>query len=247
MSIPIGEIAVVVPARNEARLLPRAILALEETMARLSQTAPQLRTTLTVVLDSTTDNSTQILAAHPQVHVVSVDFGCVGAVRNAGIAAAVATSGVEPARLWVANTDADSAVPPHWLARHHAFATTGADLLLGTVEPIPGELSETRLARWRASHQLGEGHPHVHGANLGIRAEVFKRLGGFPDVEVGEDRALVSRARASGYQVIATDTCRVDTSARLQSRVEGGFANFLTTLGMPEECAGPSTASSLRT
>ncbi|ALE93793.1 hypothetical protein AOC05_18100 [Arthrobacter alpinus] len=244
MSPVIGEIAVVVPSRNEAQLLPRALGALHDAMARLAEAVPDVRTTLTFVLDSTSDHSAQILNRDPQVHVMSTNTGRVGGARNAGIAAAMAMASVEPSRLWIANTDADSAVPEDWLTCHHAFATSGAQMLLGTVEPMPGELSGTRLAQWRNCHQLGEGHPHIHGANLGLRADVFTKLGGFPDLAVGEDRALVAQARAGGFHVLATDTCRVGTSARLQSRIEGGFAGFLSTLDRTGQYADPTAPSS---
>lgn len=230
MSTIIDEIAVVVPSRNEAQLLPRALLALEESTRQLALRFPDVRVSLTVVLDSTTDTSTSVLADHPNMHVESISVGRVGAARNAGIAAAMSTSRFALSRLWIANTDADSAVPPHWLERHHALAIAGAEVVVGTVEPFRMDLSEPRLADWHAHHQLRDGHPYVHGANLGFRADVFTSLGGFADVGLHEDRAFVTEAHASHYSIVATDSCRVRTSGRLRARVEGGFAGFLAKL-----------------
>ncbi|RAN76785.1 hypothetical protein B5P43_22350 [Bacillus sp. SRB_336] len=222
--------AIVVPSRNEALLLPRALDALEAAMDRFARQVPHLRTSLTVVLDSTTDHSARILAGRPAVRVKSVSAGRVGGARNAGVAAAVAQAHVPTAQLWIAMTDADSTVPVDWLLRHHAFAVAGSDVLAGTVEPVAADLSGPALARWYACHDLREGHPHVHGANMGFRADVFEALGGFRDQGLHEDRDLVALARASGYAVLSTDTCRVSTSGRPRGRLVGGFADFLAGL-----------------
>ncbi len=230
MSTPIGGIAVVVPSRNEARLLPRALLALEAALTHLRRQSPQLHASLTVVLDSTTDNSAQVVAAHPQVRVVRVSAGRVGAARNAGIAQAMSLAPVQPHQLWIANTDADSTVPADWLSCHLAVAETGAHVLAGTVEPLPADLPGAALKQWLALHELRDGHGHVHGANLGFRADVYETLGGFGDQGLHEDRDFVASARLRGFQVAATDSARVGTSGRLQGRADGGFAGFLARL-----------------
>ncbi|WP_207344628.1 glycosyltransferase [Arthrobacter sp. E3] len=230
MNDDVEEIAVVVPSRNEARLLPRALSALDESARRLTLKFPQVKISLTVVLDSCTDTSAQILAHHPHVRIRRIAAGRVGAARNAGIAAVMSASRVEPVRLWIANTDADSAVPPQWLEHHYSLAVAGADVLVGTVEPFHTELSAARLAQWHASHDLREGHPHIHGANLGFRADIFTALGGFANIGLHEDHQFVVSARSRGFLVHATDSCRVRTSGRLQGRVEGGFADFLASL-----------------
>lgn len=240
-----AEIAVVIPARNEAALLPAALQALGVAREQLLHSHPHVAVTVTVVLDSTTDGSAEVLAGYPQVRTLSVQAGLVGTARNTGIAAARAASAAPLQRLWIANTDADSEVPPHWLARQLELAGQGAQLVVGTVEPHGGELDSGLLQRWRAQHHLGEDHRHVHGANLGIRADAFTRLGGFADQGLHEDRDLVDRARALGLSVVATDSCRVATSGRLRGRVAGGFADFLARL----EDAGPAglVASPART
>ncbi|MDJ0314895.1 glycosyltransferase [Arthrobacter sp. H35-D1] len=243
MSTAIDEIAVVVPSRNEAALLPRSLSALEESTRRMTLKFPHVRTSLTVVLDSSTDTSAELLARHPQVRVRSVSFGRVGAARNAGIAAALSAAGVPSSRLWVATTDADSAVPVDWLEHHYTRALAGVDVLVGTVEPFPAELDPSRLVQWHAWHELREGHSHVHGANLGFRADIFTALGGFPDIGLHEDREFVAIARARGSVVQATDACRVRTSGRLQGRVEGGFAGFLATLDVPGDRVDPAGTS----
>ena len=77
-------------------------------------------------------------------------------------------------------TDADTRVPPHWLAAQVRLAEEGADVVVGTVEPDPAELDQLALGHWRSRHDLREDHPHVHGANLGFTLAAYDRVGGFP-------------------------------------------------------------------
>jgi glycosyltransferase involved in cell wall biosynthesis len=242
MTTHIGEIAVVVPSRNEAELLPHALRALAAAMAHFARTGPPVPTSLTVVLDCTSDDSAQIMAEHPWANIKRVSAGRVGAARNAGVCAAASLAKVPPTQLWIANTDADSMVPSNWLERHYALAMNGAHVLAGTVEPVPTDLGAAALARWFDCHDLREGHSHVHGANLGFRADVFSKLGGFSDQSLHEDRDFVAKARAHGYAVAATDSCRVSTSGRLHGRLAGGFADFLARLD-GGECAGAPAQS----
>lgn len=230
MSVPLAKIAVVIPARNEAPLLPATLRATRIARNHLLQSHPHVAVSVTVVLDSTSDGSAEFLARQLDVHTLSVNAGLVGTVRNTGIYSACTSAATPLEQLWIANTDADSEVPPHWLQQHVELAAKGAQVVVGTVEPQRQELDPVLLQRWLSLHDLREGHHHIHGANLGIRADVFTRLGGFKDQGLHEDRDLVTRARALGVPVVATDSCRVKTSGRLQGRVSGGFADFLATL-----------------
>ncbi len=111
----------------------------------------------------------------------------------------------------VACTDADTIVPSRWLVRHVMWAERGADLVVGTAEPVGAARGEA-LAAWHARHQLVEGHTHVHGANLGVRADRWRQVGGFGQRTVGEDVDLVERVRTLTGRWVATDTTRVLTS-----------------------------------
>ena len=83
------------------------------------------------------------------------------------------------------------------------------------------------LAAWHARHQRVEGHAHVHGANLGIRADRWRAVGRFGRLTVGEDVDLVEWVRAATDRWVATDTTRVLTPGPSHSRVEHGFAGNL--------------------
>ncbi|MFP5070727.1 glycosyltransferase [Pseudonocardia nantongensis] len=45
------------------------------------------------------------------------------------------------------------------------------------------------------------GHP-VYAANLGVRADAFEQVGGFPDLASGEDHGMGARLRAAGFRVV---------------------------------------------
>jgi len=118
-------------------------------------------------------------------------------------------------------------VRPDWLIGMVEFARTGADLVIGTVLPGPGLPSEVER-RWRAEHVLSDGHPHVHGANLGIRGDVYAGLGGWPELATGEDATLVRRANAAGHlSLVRTASLPVYTSVRAHGRAPGGFSSYL--------------------
>ena len=76
----------------------------------------------------------------------------------------------------------------------------------------------------------GEGHVHVHGANLGLSAAAYLDAGGVPPVALAEDHALVDALRTRARRLVATGAIPVVTSARRESRTVGGFADHLRSL-----------------
>lgn len=226
----IRAVHVVIPARDEEALLPRCLLSVDRARRVLRACRPDLLIDVTVVLDGCADGSADVVEA-ARIGSLVVDHGLVGAARHAGVSRAVeaaAESGVAAEDLWVACTDADSVVPPHWLVAQVGLATT-RDLVIGTVEPI-GLADTALLEAWRERHELAEGHAHVHGANLGFRASTYLAVGGFGPTAVHEDVDLVRRIRAHTTRWVATDSARVGSSARGQGRTPGGFAGFLARL-----------------
>ena len=247
----VARVAVVVPVRDEEQLLPGCLHALRTAVRRL-QRERALPVEVVVVLDSCTDASPSLVAAEPWVRSLAVSPGNVGAARRAGAREALRLLGADvlveprperpkpagPSRLdtaWLATTDGDSQVPPDWLTGMVALADLGADVVVGTVavddwdehQPVVRE-------RWRTAYGTGDPHPHVHGANLGLSAAAYERVGGFPSVAVGEDVALVEAG--ADLRVVRTRTLPVRTSGRASGRVVGGFADHLR--GLAGESAG---------
>ncbi|MFL4497426.1 glycosyltransferase [Streptomyces sp. VTCC 41912] len=236
-------LAVVVPAHNEAAELPAALGSL-----RRAADHPQLvglPLALVVVADAC-DDATAAVATAWGASVVDIRSRNVGAARAAGVARALEVLGTAGERAWIVTTDADTLVPPRWLAHHLHHARQGWHGVVGTVRLRRGlELSARAVARAQARYLAGRpvpplpwGHPHVHGANLGVGAVPYQAAGGFPALTHGEDRALVAALDRLGHQVLRTDACPVRTSGRLDPRAPHGFGAALRCL--LEEPAGTS-------
>jgi glycosyltransferase involved in cell wall biosynthesis len=222
-------VGVVVPARDEEELLPHCLDALNVAVAQARRQG--VHTDVLVVLDSCVDGSAAVAAARPWARSLEVAAGSVGRARAAGLAAVVARHWHVPRRrLWLATTDADSRVPPDWLVRQVALADRGADVVLGTVAVDDWSEHPPQVAsRWRAGYSHRDGHGHVHGANVGLRADAYLEVGGFATLERDEDVALV--AALAHRPVVRTGAIPVLTSARRGGRASGGFADHLAGLG----------------
>ena len=236
----IGRVEVVMPAHDEERHIEHALHALQAAARALAERRPSVAVGITVVLDHCTDGSAdiaaRIAAADGRFTVLHQTFRNAGASRAAGVAAALGRTrpGVEhtsPESVWLASTDADSRVPENWLWRQLELADAGWDVVLGSVEPDPRGMDPEVLRTWRIRHPAEERHPHVYGANLGVRASAYRLAGGFPEIPSSEDRALVGRLRRRGFAVVSTDTIRVMTSGRTSARAPHGFGAYLRTLG----------------
>ncbi|GAC1498444.1 MAG: glycosyltransferase family A protein [Pseudarthrobacter sp.] len=235
----IRQVAVVIPVHNEEQLLTGALGAVRTAANFLQAQRPEIAVSVLVALDSCTDGSAavaaRLAALDRRISLLQVRFRSVGGSRRAGNRAALLASheqGLPYAspQLWLANTDADSRVPEHWLLRQLQLADGGADAVLGTVEPDPEGTERELLRRWHARHHLAENHAHVHGANLGVRASAYVLAGGFPRLRSHEDRALVERLHQQGAAVWSTDTLRVRTSGRTDARAPQGFGAYLLSL-----------------
>ncbi len=156
----------------------------------------------------------------------------VGMIRTALIRRAAAQLGLplDPG-TWVFSTDADTSVPAGWIADGLAFAGE-EPVLLGLVDLAEdARIShEARAAHDRivaAGINTDGSHNHAYAANLAVRADAFTRLGGFPAVANGEERALAVAAREAGLPVRTSARWRVTTSARTTGRAAGGLAALL--------------------
>lgn len=226
----VRHVEVVVPARNEQAHIAACLGSLRSSVTVVNAEHTSVSVGITVVLNSCTDDTLDIVRDFG-VRVLTCEADSVGAARQFGAADAIQRAhhaGVEPAELWIACTDADTVVPNGWLHTQIEFADTGLDAVIGTV--TPADVSPEIYESWLRHHDLTEGHDHVHGANLGFRADVYLRAGGFPDVETEEDVALVDRIRALTARWVATHQNSVLTSGRTTSRVIGGFGSYIADL-----------------
>jgi glycosyltransferase involved in cell wall biosynthesis len=219
-------VGVVVPAHNEADYLPGCLQALNIAIAEVSVTVD-----VVVVLDACQDESSSAAAAF---RCLPIEAHNVGAARRAGFAALLKArhEAVVDERCWLATTDADTLVPHDWLARMLVYADEGWDAVAGTVQVTDwadhwGEAAERVRQRWLNGYDGTDHHHHVHGANLGMRADCYLQVGGMPAVALSEDASLVTAMTAAGRRVRHAADLPVLTSSRSTPRARGGFGTLL--------------------
>lgn len=214
-------IAVIVPAHNEAEHLGRCLAALKIAAGAAATLGEPVQ--ILVVLDHCTDASKAIALADG-VEVLEVAARNVGAARRAGAACMLARGA-----RWLACTDADSCVPADWLSCQLSFA---ADAVCGTVhiEHWQADQDQALRERYLSRYCAVEGHRHIHGANLGICAKAYARVGGFRPLALDEDVQLINDLQQCGARIVWTARNSVSTSSRSDCRARGGFGDYIAQL-----------------
>jgi glycosyltransferase involved in cell wall biosynthesis len=210
-------IAVIVPAHNEAEHIGRCLTALAA--AAQSEALCGEPVMLIVVPDDCSDDTARIAAAHGALTLTRY-------CRNVGAARAIgARAALRRGARWLAFTDADTEVDPHWLAAQLAL---GSEAVCGTVAVRDwGSYGPAVRARFEAGYADVDGHRHVHGANLGVSAAAYRRAGGFRALPCHEDVALVGALESTGAAIAWSAAPRVYTSARRSFRAPQGFGAAL--------------------
>jgi glycosyltransferase involved in cell wall biosynthesis len=218
--LALRKIVVVIPAHNEQDRLPACLASVAAAARRVDVPIEVM-----VVLDSCSDRTEEAVTG--SVSAITVSAENVGAARAAGFAA---TSVADPA-VWLATTDADCVVPPDWFADQIAHYAQSVQAVVGTVAVDWREHSAATRLRYDGLYRgRGDVHGHVHGANLGVRADAYWRVGGFRGLRVGEDVDLVQRLVAANTPLAWDAHNSVLTSDRRDARARGGFGDFVSTL-----------------
>jgi glycosyltransferase involved in cell wall biosynthesis len=201
------------PVNNEQDALRKCLDALNIAAARVA-----VPVAIVVVLDACTDRSRIVADRYPspRVRTITVDAQCVGAARAAGMTELLARQGT--AGSWLATTDADSTVPPHWLTAQLDHAASGAHVAAGTVtvedwQDRSGILAERARREYRSTS-----HRHIHGANLSFTVRAYCAAGGFLPVRHDGDVLLVEAFKANSEPIAWAVDLAVTTSARRRGR-----------------------------
>ncbi|MEO5898985.1 MAG: glycosyltransferase [Ilumatobacteraceae bacterium] len=230
---PIELVVVAIPARNEEQRIAACLASIDNAARRWG--GPVIAV---VGADGCTDATAHLVATMPAMAmtlaVVEGTWRRPSSTRRAAVVHALALGGGRCAsdRTWIANTDADGAVDSDWITRQVASADSGVDLVAGVVALDPEDTPVSLQASFAAHYQLLPGERrHVHAANLGIRASVYRAIGGWrASTAIGEEHHLVRAAVRSGATVSWADDLVVRTSGRTMGRVRGGFASVLSRL-----------------
>jgi len=213
-------LGIVIPAHNEALLIADALAAVMAAARHPGLDGEPVE--VVVVLDSCTD-TTGVLASRAGARTVSLNARNVGVARAVGAEAMLAVGA-----RWLAFTDADTVVSPSWLVDQLAL---DADAVCGSIGvddwSAHGPQAVELLAHFKRTYRDEDGHRHIHGANLGVSAEAYRRAGGFQHLACSEDVALVQALEATGARIAWSAKPRVVTSARREARAKGGFADAL--------------------
>lgn len=220
-------VGIVVPAQNEEETIERCV----ESILDSCRHANLKDFRIAVVADSCTD-STAIRARRALGEAGDL-LEC--AVTSAGTARRLGVDAVlryfekrAHKQIWIANTDADTTVPLDWLAVQLELADSGATGIAGIVR-LPENTAAAAHEAHRKTYLTAAGgtHAHVHGANLSVRADAYLDAGGWSDRALAEDHCLWQRLRRRGWRICSPVSSVVMTSARLEGRAPGGFADTL--------------------
>ena len=225
----IWAVGVVIPARNEAASIERCIASV---LASCEASPGCDEVWLTVVADCCTDGTAALARRYLSTRgeVIESSAGSPGTARRRGVSAVLRHfADRNPRRLWLANTDADTYVPPDWIGTHLHHADANAEAVAGIVQLDPEDLRADVKELYARTYTVSPDgtHGHVHGANFGVRADAYLEAGGWSDVAVSEDHCLWGRLRLQGRRMLSPAASVVHTSGRLRGRAIGGFADTL--------------------
>lgn len=238
------DIAVIIPARNEAERIGACLTALAGQCGN--------RVSIILVVNNTTDFTEKIaeytacqlgLALEVLDCQLPSDQG-VGTARRLGCDHAIQ---VVRHLQYVLTTDADCIVAPDWISRNIAHLSEvdavcgkiglieeeagilgGMDRTLATNEGVYRNLVQQFYAQHaEGCDDIAGTHGEAAGASLAFRAKVYRGVGGFDPVKCGEDRRIVRKLRSFGHAVRHADDVLVRASCRLTGRAAGGMSDAL--------------------
>jgi len=221
-------VAVIIPARNEAKTLGRCLDALKR------QTYPSDRYEILVVDDDSSDDTAAVALAHGVRCVLSTPLPSGWSPKKAALHLGIQRSQAEI----ILTTDADCVVPARWIETMISYFGEKVGVVVSWVdiESTGALLSRLEaLDAWSfqvvGAGAIGHQQPFLaNGANWGYRRALYDQAGGFCGIEAaasGDDDLLLQKMRRREYSVAFADEadCRVRTtpcvslSAFLQQRL----------------------------
>ncbi|MCB9839890.1 glycosyltransferase family 2 protein [Candidatus Nomurabacteria bacterium] len=184
------DIAVVVPAYNEEKLI-------RETLQALSNQKTDSKYHVVVVDNGSTDNTPEIVLDFPEVSLLQEARKGTGFAANRGFRHVIA----EDNPLAVMRTDADTVPSPNWVeaAKHYLTRNPEKQLISGLVRPLrdeyyrrsdklllPASYVAYRLGVTVLKHTLWPLRV-ARGGNMAIRPEAFYEVDGFPNCSIEQE------------------------------------------------------------
>lgn len=232
--------AIVIPARDEAERIGPCLDALAA-QEGIGDTAIYL------CVNNSTDATARFAASQARARGLALMVieavlprGGVGRARRLGHLFAQRHS---PRATALLSTDADTVAAPGWLAAMRAALDT-APAVLGRIEGL-SDIDAALLDELRGRGAIEDAYLRLSfeferlltgaaetalalntagGANLGLRREVYRAIGGFRPLTSGEDRDLVERLLAAGHAPLRANGAVVAASMRADGRAPDGMA-----------------------
>jgi hypothetical protein len=246
--------AVAIPVRNEVHRVVACIDALAAQRDPAGQPFPFGHVQVVLLFNNCSDAGYALvrsqLACWPiaiSIYDMTLPAGSCHAGHARRLANHAALSGL-PADGALFMTDADSRVPPDWIARYAALLDGGCDAVAGLAQLSPDDHGDLPVSLMHRSamedryanlldeleslidplaHDPWPRHYSASGANMAVRADVMRTLDDFPDVPCGEDRRLNAMLERADRRVRHDTRTSVFTSGRLFGRAPGGKAETL--------------------
>lgn len=238
------DVAVIIPARNEADRIEACLTA-------LANQSPQ-RVTIVLVINNTTDDTAEVARRCSALHGLDLQIvECVlPANQGVGLARKIGCDHalhLMPNLNYLLTTDADCLVAPNWISRNvaqlksidavcgkvkliaaEAGVLSGMDVTFATHEGTYKQLVQDLYAK----HAEGCGdikgtHGEAAGASLALCKKSYIAVGGFETLKCGEDRQIIRVLRNSAHKVRHVDDVVVYASCRLLGRADGGMSDAL--------------------
>ncbi|HEX3651046.1 MAG TPA: glycosyltransferase [Pseudonocardiaceae bacterium] len=230
----ITAVGVVVPARDESRSIGACVRSVLAALRRLpADVVPALCVVADRCTDDTAERAAAALAGWPARLVRNRAEATIGEIRDLGLCH-LGLDAHRPRETWLLSTDADTTVAADWAVRHLELARRGLHAVAGAAELRDRAAMPAPVARLYskilATARRPEGHGNVYGANLGVRADAYRAVGGFGPVATGEDDDLWRRLVAAGFRCHYDAGLSVLTSSRRDGRAPGGLAALLARL-----------------
>ena len=242
-----SDVIVAIPVQNEEHFIANCVLA-------LACQPVACRHGIVLLLNNCTDNTSTIvrnLVPGLPMPVLTINTTLPPPMANAGaarrLAMQYAAQLASPGSVLM-TTDADGQVSADWIAANLAAIRAGADAVAGRAEldredarQLPARLREDDARECEYDRLLDEiratldpdpadpwpRHTEDSGASIAVTLDAYFKVGGFPNVPMGEDRAFIAALRRMDARIRHSLDVRVVVSGRIDGRAVGGMADTI--------------------
>jgi len=239
---PNPKIAIIIPAFNEASLIPRSL-------ASINQVLESNKDAMVVIIDNNSTDETAEIAQFFGAKIIKEPKKGIGEARQSGLEA------VPSSVKHILTTDADTIVPLNWLNAHHSsLKNKNTVFTYGEVNFIPDfQLSSinrfllfgyTKTANFIHTIKNNFGIVISGGSNSGFSKDIALYCGGYNrNLKKGEDTDIMTRISKYGDTVkinspVTTSARRITSEGIIYHGLKRFHNNLIHCLGYKESLCG---------